>query len=220
MLVSEAEWIQSVLANHFKEEDFPLLNVGSSNLEFRSKVQPHIEQLIFNPLREKGYQFFHVDLKDDEGVDLIGDLNDADFRKKLQELGINSVLCSNLLEHLENPQLIIDAILNLLDVGGKIIITVPYQFPYHKDPIDTMFRPSPDELHKMFPNTRVIQKDIVNEDLSFYNDLMSNKKYALKMTIRWCLPFYKYNDWKHMVKSLKHLRAKYSASVILLEKTA
>ena len=32
------------------------------------------------------------------------------------------------------------------------MVTVPHKFPYHPDPIDTMFRPSPNELVGLFPN--------------------------------------------------------------------
>jgi hypothetical protein len=32
------------------------------------------------------------------------------------------------------------------------------------------------------------------------------------------MPFYKYSDWKHMIKDLFQLRRKYSASCVVLEK--
>ena len=36
--------------------------------------------------------------------------------------------------------------LDLLPIGGLIFVTVPLSYPYHRDPIDTMFRPSLAEL--------------------------------------------------------------------------
>jgi hypothetical protein len=32
--------------------------------------------------------------------------------------------------------------LDLLSIGGLIFVTVPLSYPYHRDPIDTMFRPT------------------------------------------------------------------------------
>ncbi|MGL4502485.1 MAG: hypothetical protein ACRCU2_25700, partial [Planktothrix sp.] len=79
---------------------FPLLNLGSSSKIFREKEQPWIDQYLFRSPREKGNLVIHADLKQDGGVDLVGDLNDLVFLEKIAELKIKSVLCSNLLEHI------------------------------------------------------------------------------------------------------------------------
>ncbi|MCG8576555.1 MAG: hypothetical protein MI810_16875 [Flavobacteriales bacterium] len=218
MLVEESKWIQKALETEFKEGDFPLLNVGSSRLVFRTETQPHIHNNIFAPLEKKGLKVLHTDIKDDEGVDLVGDLNQKEFREKLSDLGVKSVLCSNLLEHLPQPQLICDSILEVLSTGDKIIVTVPYNFPFHNDPIDTMLRPNIQELSAMFPNTKVLDSAIVEQDRCFWDDLKANKRFMLIMFVRWSIPFYKFSEWKYMIKDLFRLKRKYSATAILLEK--
>jgi hypothetical protein len=218
MLVEEAQWIKKVIENNFYLNDFPLLNVGSSTKEFRESVQPFIFSEIFKPLEDKNYSVLHTDIKEDNGVDIVGDLNDAKFRIHLRENNIKSILCSNLLEHLEDPQQICNSILEIVPINGLILVTVPYSFPYHNDPIDTLLRPNIKELHAFFPNTEILESEIVVSNNSFYNDLMNNKKYFLKMIIRWLLPFYKYSEWKYSIKDTVKLKKKYSATCVLLKR--
>ena len=218
MLIEEADWIKKAIDQHFKTEDFPILNIGSSTLEFRAEVQPFIDQKIFKPLKEKGIKIFHTDLKKEEGVDIDGDLNSKVFRAQLKGLNIKSVLCSNLLEHLEKPQEICDSILDILPSGGKLIITVPNSFPYHKDPIDTMLRPNIDELHAIFPNTGLVKAEVVVSNNSYKDSLLNNWKYLFTMIVRWMLPFYKYSEWRHMIKDLFQANKKYKATCLVLNK--
>ncbi|MBN4073074.1 hypothetical protein JYT74_03425 [Crocinitomix catalasitica] len=218
MLVEESKWIQNTIETEFSDVDFPLLNVGSSRLSFRTEIQPHIHENIFLPLSNKKLPVIHADIKEDEGVDLAGDLNDAHFRKKLTKLGVKSVLCSNLLEHLQEPQVICDSMLNILSSGDKLIITVPYRFPYHKDPIDSMLRPNVEQLSKMFPGTEIIRSRIVESQDCYWDDLKANKRFFLIMCIRWAVPFYKFSDWKYMIRDLFRLRQKYAATTILIRK--
>ncbi|HYJ53336.1 MAG TPA: hypothetical protein VEW04_09190, partial [Allosphingosinicella sp.] len=54
----------------------PLLNLGSSTGAFRSSAKPHVEARLFAPLREAGVEVVHCDLKEGEGVDVVGDILD------------------------------------------------------------------------------------------------------------------------------------------------
>jgi hypothetical protein len=218
MLIEEADWINQVMEKHFSKEDFPLLNVGSSTESFRKETQPFIHEEIFLPLIKKGFEVLHTDLKKEEGVDIDGDLNSKEFRAQLKSLNIKSVLCSNLLEHLEKPQEICDSILDILPSGGKLIITVPNSFPYHKDPIDTMLRPNIHELHAFFPNTSLVKAEVVVSNNCYKDSLVNNWKYLLTMIVRWLLPFYKFKEWRHMIKDLFQANKKYKATCLVLQK--
>jgi len=218
MLKEESIWIKDALKKHFYVEDYPLLNVGSSTEEFRKVTQPEIHRNVFLPLEKEEKKVFHADIKDADGVDLVGDLNDESFREELKSLSIKSVLCSNLLEHLAKPEIICNSILEVLPSGGKLIVTLPYQFPYHKDPIDTMLRPSVEEVHNMFPGTNCIDSEIVKSTDDYISALKANKKYHLIMIARWSMPFYKYSEWKYMIKDYFNRKKKYSATCILLQK--
>lgn len=218
MLSEESIWIRNIIKDKFSDEDFPLLNLGSSTQEFRKITQPDIYNNVFAPLIKAKKKVFHADMKDEIGVDLVGDLNEELFRIRLKALSIQSVLCSNLLEHLEEPQIICNAILDILPKGGKLIVTLPFQFPYHKDPIDTMLRPSIEELKLMFPGTKCIDSEVVNSTNTYLDSLKGNKRYYFIMLARWLMPFYKYSEWKFIIKDYFNRNKKYSATCILLQK--
>ncbi len=218
MLINESIWIKATIEKNFKTMDFPLLNVGSSTEMFRKDIQPHIYNSIFKPLEEQSLPVIHSDIKIDSGVDIAGDLNDLEFQKLLREQKIRSILCSNLLEHLIEPRIICQSLLNIIEPGGLILVTVPHSFPYHKDPIDTMFRPEITELHEYFPGTQILVSDIVEDMGTYKQTLFSNKKYMAIMILRYLLPFYKYTEWKLMIKDLLKWKRKFSATCLLLQK--
>jgi hypothetical protein len=150
MLISEAKWVARVVTA-LPMDVFPLLNVGSQTREFRERDQPWIEAQVFAPLRTMGREVVHTDLREGDGIDVSGDLTDEAFRSDLMtRFGIRSILCCNVLEHVSDPLLIAAALAQLVDAtGGHLVVTVPRSFPYHPDPIDTMFRPSPADLARM-----------------------------------------------------------------------
>lgn len=156
MLIAEAHWIEQILEQLETEKISPLLNVGSATAGFRQQVQPWIDQAIFAPLRKRGIVVHHLDIQEDEGVDLCGDLNDDFFVAELGTHGYRALLCCNVLEHVPDPAAICAKLEQMVPDGGYLIITVPNKFPYHPDPIDTMFRPGSAELIKLFPQCRLI----------------------------------------------------------------
>lgn len=218
MLKEEAIWIGNVLASKFAIQNFPLLNIGSSTAEFREETQAHIHDLVFKPLQTKDLKVIHTDIKEAKGVDAVGDLNNPLFRISLKKMGIKSVLCSNLLEHLENPKEICCSILDLLSSGDLILVTVPYYYPFHKDPIDTMLRPGIRELHSFFPGTEVLEAKIVEEQMCFKRILFQNRKYLIVMSMRVLLPFYKFSEWKKIIYDVFHWNKNFTATCLLLKK--
>ena len=218
MLKEETIWIRNILINEFSINDFPLLNLGSSTEKFRRTTQPYIHKNIFSPLIKTKKKVFHSDIKNEKGVDLVGDLNNKSFRDQVKLLSIKSILCSNMLEHLSEPHIICKSILEVLPIGGKLIVTLPLQFPFHKDPIDTMLRPTIEELHNMFPGTKCIDSEIVLSSERYIDDLRANKKYYFIMLMRWITPFYKYSEWKFIIKDFFNRKENYSATCLLLQK--
>ena len=66
--------------------------------------------------------------------------------------GPKIILCSNVFEHLQSDvrKTAITSIQGALKLGDYLIISVPHKYPFHPDPIDTLFRPSSDELSNLF----------------------------------------------------------------------
>jgi hypothetical protein len=153
LLQPEARWLRDRLET-LQPSDGPVLNVGSASAQFRSEVQPWIDAQVFAPLRARGLRVVHQDLQAAEGVDLVGDLLSIDAVQAARQLGVRSVICSNVLEHVPDPRAFALGLLALTGQGGRLLITVPHTFPYHPDPIDTLFRPTLDELHQLFPGTQ------------------------------------------------------------------
>ncbi|HMP58068.1 MAG TPA: hypothetical protein PKD86_01835 [Gemmatales bacterium] len=162
MLISEARWYGRWLRKFPAADLYPQLNLGSQTLHFRTHVQPWIERYLFAPARQRGGAVVHTDLQPAPGVDLVGDLTDPAFHAVLKARQFRSVVCSNLLEHVTQPKLIARVATEVVVPGGLLFVSVPYLFPYHADPIDTMFRPSPEELANLFPGTRIVEARIVH----------------------------------------------------------
>jgi len=132
----------------------PLLNLGSSTAAFRNAARPHIGARLFAPLERAGIRVLHCDLKQGEGVDLSGDILDPAVRARLRAMGFRAVLLSNLLEHVPDRAAVAAACEEIVGPGGLILATVPSSHPYHADPIDTGFRPTPEALAALFARSR------------------------------------------------------------------
>lgn len=161
MLIPEARWFAAAMKAIGDDDLFPLLNVGSQSRRFREQQQPWLDHYIFAPLRKRGGRVVHSDLQHEEGVDLVGDLTDPAFLNHLRSLRFRSVVCTNLLEHVEKPERIAATLAEVVEPGGRLFVSVPYRFPYHPDPIDTMYRPSVEELARLFPGTVIRRSEIV-----------------------------------------------------------
>ena len=222
MLIEEAKWLGEYFCT-LEQEYFPMVNIGSSTEIFRGQIQPHIDEFIFNPLKEQGKKVLHADIKDADGVDLVGDLNDEKYIEQIKMLGIKSVLCSNLLEHVVYPQDICHQLENMLDPGGLIIVTVPYRYPYHKDPIDTKFRPSIDELCKLFPNCIQMQGLIVTSSDCQAKSLWNKFRHGKILNVfnivkKWILPLHGMDEWRKARGDIFHLFKSYQVTWTVLQK--
>jgi hypothetical protein len=154
MFEAEAIRLREIL--RAREGVSPLLNLGSSTREFRETAKPHIQRDLFGPLEAAGIAIFHSDLKQGDGVDLAGDILDPEVREALKARGFRSILIANMLEHVRDRDAVTAACEEIVGEGGLILATVPSSFPYHADPIDTGYRPSPAALAAAFAGSRAL----------------------------------------------------------------
>lgn len=130
MIKTEAKWIRQQL----EWLALPVMNLGSSTLEFRTTEQPWISECL------AGFMVTHVDAKEAVGVDLVRVIG----RDSLPGAALHVVLMSSLLEHVEDREA---ALLHVSAMRAPaLIITVPHVWPHHPDPIDNGYRPSVAEL--------------------------------------------------------------------------
>jgi hypothetical protein len=218
MFEAEARWLNRALDTYPVERLSPLLNLGSSDRAFRETTQPWIEGELLRPLRLRGVAVRHVDRRAAPGVDITADLTDAGDVARLRPLAPKAVLCCNLLEHIAARQSLATHVLDLLGPGGLIFVTVPYSYPHHADPIDTMFRPSPDELAALFAGARLREGRILGAGRSYRDEVRRRPWLLLRHVARLPVPFLSFERWRRSMAKLYWLGAEYRITCAVFEK--
>ena len=184
MLRAEARWLARELEALDAADLSPLLSLGSGHAELTAD-QPWIHAAVYEPLERRRVRVLHHELEPAAGVDVAGDLTDPAFRERLQGLEIRSVMCCNVLEHLPEPAGTAGLIERLVAPGGYALVSVPRRYPYHPGPIDTMFRPTADELRALFPTLSVVRTaEIRCESLLGYLLASPHKRTAIARGLR------------------------------------
>jgi hypothetical protein len=212
MLIEEARWFASRIAEIDPATIYPMANVGSSTAHFRQVEQPWIDQLLFAPAGAAGRAVVHLDRKAADGVDLVGDLGDPAFVAQARG-HFRSLLCSNLLEHVIDRGRICAHLLDLVAPGGFLFLSVPRRYPEHRDPIDTGFRPTVEELAGEFADTRAIAGEIVVGD-RILTLLARHPSRVLPVL----MPLYQPSKWWMRVKHWAWAPRRAHASCVLLQK--
>jgi 2-polyprenyl-3-methyl-5-hydroxy-6-metoxy-1,4-benzoquinol methylase len=149
MFTEESFWIGETLSTFPMHSGYKVLDIGSSNLAYRTKVQPHITENIITPLEIKGCKITYLDIKDDEGVDLVLDLTSPSLPDETFVNKYDLIICCNILEHVGDPIIFMGNLTRFSKGNGHILITVPYRYFKHDDPIDMMYRPSLYDLKEL-----------------------------------------------------------------------
>lgn len=215
MRIEEAAWIAA------QDMPSPVLELGSSTAHFRTISQPHIDAMIHAPLRQKGIRVFHADLKAAPGVDIVGDFSDPEVTAELQAVRARTVLCSNMFEHVLDRAALARICDSCLEPGGTLIVTVPYSYPVHHDPVDTYYRPSPASLAELFPSYRVIKAEVVTSKTYFQELWAADTNWplwALKSAWR-LIPIWRgLKTYTHMNHRMLWLFRPYKVSCVALRK--
>jgi hypothetical protein len=162
----------------------------------------------------------HADLRADEGVDIAGDMFDPDVQARLRKLRPQVVLACNIMEHLPRKQreafaAVIDA---LLPAGGFLVVTVPYSYPYHADPIDTLYRPSPDQLCSYFQGYEVVEARFIKSESYGDEFLAGGTARMLRRLLRMLFPFVRPKRWLSHAHRMLWLFRQYEITGVVLRK--
>ena len=160
-----------------------IINLGSGNVEQLMKTKPWVSKNVFDLLKKQKAKILHVDAGNFPGVDIVQDLSQPhslSFCDKLK--GSKLFILANVLEHI--PKKVhaefLKKIYSKMKSKDGLIITVPYDYPYHADPIDTMYRPSPNELKKLLPlkwlEGEIVSAGSFKEEFSHMNILKKIRK--------------------------------------------
>jgi len=177
MLIKEAKKINEYIETFLKDKKGIAINIGSSTADFIDISQPYIRNLVLQPL-SINFKILNIDIKNQEGVDLVADFTTLEGQKSIANLNGNLYLISNLLEHIPDYNLGIQSIVKLLNTGDVLILSGPKSFPYHPDPIDNMFRPSLKVLQSYFATEfEIINLEIIKSGTVFSSSVvMQNPK--------------------------------------------
>jgi hypothetical protein len=218
MFEAEARWLAAALDGFALQRLTPLLNLGSSTAVFREEIQPWTEAQLFRPLRLRGVDIVHVDMRNEPGVDLCADLTNRADLPRLRALAPRAILCCNLLEHVTEPDQLARHCLEILPQGGLAFVTVPFSYPHHRDPIDTMYRPSPAELTTLFDGADLVGGAIIGAGQSYRDDVRRRPWILLRHIARFPAPFVAFEQWKRSMAKLYWLVAEYRITCAVFEK--
>ncbi len=218
MFEAEARWLSAALDRFAPERLSPLLNLGSSTEMFRERIQPWTEERLFRPLRGRGVAIVHVDMRNEPGIDFRADLTNSADVPRLRALAPRALMCCNLLEHVTEPGRLARHCLEILPSGGLAFVTVPFSYPHHRDPIDTMYRPSPAELSTLFGGADLLVGTIIGAGMSYRDDIRRRPWILLRHIARFPAPFASFERWKRSMAKLYWLVAEYRITCAVFEK--
>jgi len=218
MFDREARWIADRLAAYPAKQLSPLINVGSSTSEFREQAQPWTERHLFSPLRERGIDIVHLDRRAGPGIDLRADLLDEDDFAQVSAQQYRALLCCNILEHVRDPARLAQRCWDLVIPGGLIVVTVPRSYPRHGDPIDTLYRPTPEEAAGLFPASRVLAAEIIDVGESYRDEVRRRPWILLRHLARLPVPFIDAAKWTASMTKPYWLFHNYRVSGLVLRR--
>jgi SAM-dependent methyltransferase len=92
-----------------------------------------------------------VDIRPFPGVKVLADAGNLPFK----DSSLSSVLCTELLEHILEPERVVSELHRILLPGGILILTAPFLYPIHRDPVD-FHRFTEDGLRAMLQDFQVL----------------------------------------------------------------
>ena len=202
MFEAEAIWLEKLLREHPAEKLSPLLNIGSSTAHFREVEQPWAEQRLFAPLRARGVKIIHLDAREGDGIDIRADVLSAADLPRIRAFKPKSILCCNILEHVVSPKALAQRCSDIVGPKGLIAVTVPYSYPHHRDPIDTMYRPSPSELASLFAPAAMLNGEIIDVGESYRGQVRRRPYILFRHVFRFPFPFIGFSGWKRSMRKL------------------
>lgn len=111
------------------------LDYGAGTAKYKNIIEPHFSEYIA------------FDIADGPSVDVTGDVLCPPFINE----SFDTIICTQVLEHVEKPWIVVSQIKRLLKNGGIAVVSAPFVFPYHADPYD-FFRYTRQGLESLFKN--------------------------------------------------------------------
>ena len=136
-------WLDSFLNTFSHEMRGVVLDLGGKRENKRGTFQPPSDQ---------ARTWWHLNLDLSTHPDIYADVTQT----PLQPANVDCILCTEVLEHLKDPQACVDEIHRLLRNDGLVFASVPFFYPVHADPYDFQ-RFTEDGLRHLFRDFKSVE---------------------------------------------------------------
>ncbi len=136
-------WLDSCLNAFSSEMRGTVLDLGGKREKKRGAFQPPEHQ---------AQTWWYVNLDRETTPNIFADVT----RTPLEDQSVDCILCTEVLEHLPNPQACVDEVHRLLRNDGVALVSVPFFYPVHADPYDFQ-RFTEDGLRRLFREFKSVE---------------------------------------------------------------
>ncbi|MFC1598177.1 class I SAM-dependent methyltransferase [Patescibacteria group bacterium] len=151
---------------------------------------------VYKKILPAGIEYHALDYEETEGgynkdssLDIVGDVQDMPIENNTYD----SILCSEVLEHVPHPAQAAKEIMRVLKPGGTAIITVPFLGYYHDEPYD-FFRFTKHGLRILFSDAgaEIVEQQALGGLCCFLGYIRSTIVLSLcyRIPVLWTLAFY------------------------------
>ncbi len=77
-------------------------------------------------------EVYNVDITKYQSVDIVADISDL----PLKDASVGRIICDQVLEHVENPDKVVQEIFRVLKPGEYAYVSLPFMYPFHASPSD------------------------------------------------------------------------------------
>jgi len=217
MSPEEAVWLGNTLQKFESSKLSPMINIGSSSPGYRRQACSEIETHVFNVLRERGVKVYHADMKNEDGIDIVGDICDKTVQDHIKAMNPKALLCNNILEHITDRDIFCNACSHLLPKDGLLFVSVPYKYPYHPDPVDTGFRSDIDGIKGLFKDFEIIDGEIITFG-NYLLNLTKRKKLLLRDAYLIFAGMVRPDKWKVLLDNYRFFLSPFKVTCSVLRK--
>lgn len=132
------------------------------------------------------------DVVEGPNIDIVGDV----LATRLPDASFDTVICTQVMEHVSEPWRMAEEISRMLKPGGACILTVPFMMPYHADPYD-YFRYTTGGVEHLFK-----WAGLETVTIDGYGGITTVLAEMLKFG--WCSPYKKHSRLKKAVFRVLH----------------
>ena len=187
----ELRRLHQTITNHIPKNAKLILDVGCGNgwaaksLLAKRKTVVSMDIALKNPLKVLNEN------QNQNHAAIVADAYYLPFKKNC----FDTIIASEIMEHVYDPKLFITKLLDVLKPGGKLIITTPYDEKIEYFLCVHCNRPTPKSAHLHTFSERNIG-DFIPDDKADYKTEKFSNKYLVRLRLNVLMAFLPYSLWK------------------------